>query len=324
MNLHKKLFYNFLTNKKLYSKLCDTKTTMFKHSTSKVFFNELFKSKGIFNKKYFITKNTNERIRNMDLSKINPIDYINISDKEEIGFIFDEDNLQTGFCIKKTECILVSGKGNNSLLTKSMDQNQALYNMVNGIVYFNYLSNEIEIIPTSPISILLGIADNVNINLDKMEIKFLKKEEKTIIELLKNFSKNDLLNIIEIANEIKNKTDSHVLKQYIDDFLSKYYSLITSIKQFTFIHFAKEVDKTFISDNSGLKHSQIIRGIKSDKSDIIKIDSFYNENINVINPFAVKGHFRNQPIGEGRNNNKLIYVDSFMKTGYNRKSVISK
>lgn len=43
------------------------------------------------------------------------------------------------------------------------------------------------------------------------------------------------------------------------------------------------------------------------------------ETINKV-PFGVVGHFRNQPVGEGRKERKLIYIDPFVKAGYTRKS----
>jgi len=37
-------------------------------------------------------------------------------------------------------------------------------------------------------------------------------------------------------------------------------------------------------------------------------------------PFLVKGHFRWQPVGEGRNQKKLIWIEDFKKEGYHRKA----
>ena len=56
------------------------------------------------------------------------------------------------------------------------------------------------------------------------------------------------------------------------------------------------------------------------ESDLIILDCrWFTELIRDI-PFLVKGHFRWQPIGEGRNRKKLIWIEDFKKEGYHRKA----
>lgn len=56
------------------------------------------------------------------------------------------------------------------------------------------------------------------------------------------------------------------------------------------------------------------------KSDLIILDCrWFTELISNI-PFLVKGHFRWQPIGQGRQQRKLIWIEDFKKEGYHRKA----
>jgi len=315
MNLGKKLLYGHCTYKKGLSVFRNKSSCIFKHDTAKVFYSDMFNKKGVFNYKYYITKNTNIRINNMDLSKLKPHNYISLyNDKVENGFIIDDEDLQIGYSIRPTEIILLSGSGSNSLISRNYESSHGIYKMANGIIYFNYLNDDVSIIPTNPLSVLFGLVDFNNSNLDQFEQIFIKKEGRKFLEYSNSINNNiDILNI---------DYNTPLFDNYYNDFKVKYKNLVKSLKQFTFIKFANVLDKTFIADNTGLKHSDIIRGKKTNNSDIIKIDSFWNESIEVINPFSVSGHFRKQPIGKGRNDSKLIYIDSFMKTGYKRQAKI--
>jgi hypothetical protein len=56
------------------------------------------------------------------------------------------------------------------------------------------------------------------------------------------------------------------------------------------------------------------------KSELIILDCrWFTELIRDI-PFLVKGHFRWQPVGEGRTQKKLIWIEDFKKEGYHRKA----
>ena len=56
------------------------------------------------------------------------------------------------------------------------------------------------------------------------------------------------------------------------------------------------------------------------KSELIVLDCrWFTEMIRDI-PFLVKGHFRWQPVGEGRSQKKLIWIEDFKKEGYHRKA----
>lgn len=53
----------------------------------------------------------------------------------------------------------------------------------------------------------------------------------------------------------------------------------------------------------------------------ILVDSTWDKNIDVNNPFPVRGHFKMQPYKkDGKWDKKLIYIESYMKTGYHRRA----
>lgn len=62
------------------------------------------------------------------------------------------------------------------------------------------------------------------------------------------------------------------------------------------------------------------RHFNESKSELIVLDCrWFTELIRDI-PFLVKGHFRWQPVGEGRSQKKLIWIEDFKKEGYHRKA----
>jgi hypothetical protein len=63
------------------------------------------------------------------------------------------------------------------------------------------------------------------------------------------------------------------------------------------------------------------RFLNNSKLNITYCDSFWKQRINT-EGFKVRGHFRLQPIGEGRLKTKLIWIEQFEKSGYNRKATV--
>lgn len=57
---------------------------------------------------------------------------------------------------------------------------------------------------------------------------------------------------------------------------------------------------------------------------ITQYTSSYFTNLIKTNAFSVKGHWRLQPYGVGRKELKLIWIDDFIKNGYNRDASINK
>lgn len=100
--------------------------------------------------------------------------------------------------------------------------------------------------------------------------------------------------------------------------------LLTALKCFVFLKCAKVIDKTFIADDTPMTTYRRLR--KESNVDYIYVDGHWDENIKVINPFEVSGHFRNQPKKneKGEWYRELIYIDSYMKQGYTRKATKTK
>lgn len=61
--------------------------------------------------------------------------------------------------------------------------------------------------------------------------------------------------------------------------------------------------------------------LNNSKLSITFCDSLWKQRI-ITEGFKVRGHFRLQPIGEGRCNLKLIWIEQFDKLGYNRKATV--
>lgn len=101
--------------------------------------------------------------------------------------------------------------------------------------------------------------------------------------------------------------------------------LSVALNMFIFLHTVEVIDATYIADDN--KSLSTYRRLRKDKDiNYVYVDSSWDTNIDVINPFSVKGHFRHQP---KKNENgewykELIYIDGFMKKGYHRKSTKSK
>lgn len=56
------------------------------------------------------------------------------------------------------------------------------------------------------------------------------------------------------------------------------------------------------------------------RTNITIINSRWNVSSVKSEGFAVAGHFRLQPFGEGRTERRIQWIDPFEKTGYNRKA----
>ncbi len=131
--------------------------------------------------------------------------------------------------------------------------------------------------------------------------------------------------IIELNQKkfVRSFSDSPEYRGILHDYSYKSRILKECINTFIFLKTAKVVDETFIPFDGGREREYK----KSDygSKGVIKVDSFYNTNINVIAPFMVRGHFRNQPKKvDGIWTREPIYIDTFMKNGYHRRAIIDR
>ncbi len=69
---------------------------------------------------------------------------------------------------------------------------------------------------------------------------------------------------------------------------------------------------------SGTKKSGKV--INTLQQNITIVNSRWNTTVITSGEFGVRGHFRLQPVGVGRSENKLIFIEPFVKSGITRKA----
>lgn len=82
-----------------------------------------------------------------------------------------------------------------------------------------------------------------------------------------------------------------------------------------------EIEQKVLAPNKKEKSSNGDKHFNESKSDIIILDCRWFTELIRTTPFSVRGHFRWQVHGEGRQKRKLIYIEEFEKEGYKRKPV---
>ena len=256
----------------------------------------------------YFTKNTIERVLKMDISKVEPSSLSFLGEKynKEFSFCFlEKENISFCFSIDLNSVKFIVFNGNQKSLTLHQNENFVKSEIdysptdraVVGSGVINFSSNELSIFPSSPI--------------------YFVKDEKTKEYFFdpSNIGKipKDYLEILTKA--IKNEI---YFKNLQEDFFERNGLIFLAIKCFLFLKTATVIDKTFISENKKFKIKSKF-GISKENNEYTIINSFFDESINVLNPFSVSGHFRNQP---KKNGVEIIYIDSFMKQGYKRPAKI--
>lgn len=251
------------------------------------------------NKENFLfTKNTVERILKMDISKVEPNSLAFLGQKycNEFSFCFlEKENISFCYSIdfNAIKIMVFNGSKDTVIVTtkegffKQKDNAYAITKAIIGSAVINFHLDELTMIPSNALYYLDKLDDIDNVPTDY---------------------RNDLV------KASKNADYAAALKK---DYLAKSDILFLAIKSFVFLKTASVIDKTFISDNKNQPKDKY--GFTKKNLDVTVINSFYNESINVLNPFSVSGHFRNQPKKDGV---EVIYIDSFMKTGYKRPAKI--
>ena len=171
----------------------------------------------------------------------------------------------------------------------------------------------------------------INESIGKTTLNYSGFEKSIIGSAIINFPLNEL--VIIPANALYHVKNNKVPSDYLkdleqasknesyftalqEDFQTKSDVIFLAIKSLVFLKTASVIDKTFVSENKNVKCKVKSKyGFSEQNNEITVINSFYDESINVLNPFSVSGHFRNQP---KKNGVEIIYIDSFMKKGYYR------
>lgn len=259
--------------------------------------------------KYFFTDKTMDRINDIDLSNCKPT---------TLGFLFDKFENEVGVCMCKQDdlsfaysinacniqIIVFSGK-----VQRYSDENE-LFKKIIGSCIISYGKDIIDI-STTNIFDIMDYSQN-----EKQEV--ITKGD-VFFKQLKNIKNEIEKNNIKKLPENIDKTLLPYTYEYKKDLLAKRNKVDLAIKMFIFLKTSKILDKTFVSETTILGN---FKQHNSSNNGLIVIDSFWDSNINVINPFSVSGHFRKQPYKDknGEKRTEVIYIDSFMKKGYNRKA----
>ena len=295
----------------------------FSSSSSCIFYDKRIKE--IFRKqlsenvqpvKYYFTDSTMKRVNVIDLTNCYPT---------KLGYLFDKYPNELGVCICKEDnigfiyqiglndikLIITSGtkrSGNTSIDEFGKVNYSAWLKTIVGSAIISFDSNSVAIMPNNTLSMILnGYPENAN-----------RESMLEILKIGKHIEK--LSSIDKQLSDISKKDDPYIFN-FVEDINIKTVKIWKSIKMFIFLKTANVVDKTFISDSKiGVKGNQT----EKENEGIIVVDSTWDSSINVVNPFPVSGHFRYQPKKNEKKEwyKEVIYIDSFMKTGYNRRAKI--
>lgn len=303
-----------LLQPKVLKKFSSYSSAMFYDKRTKTAFRKIIAAPKPFNK-YFFASTTMKRIKAIDLSSCHPnkLEYMFEKHGPEIGIcICNEDNLGFVYIIGATDIQLVITSGTKkSVVLHSNNFGKVNYaplmKTIVGACVISYQKNEVEILVNNTLSMLLTQKNNP-------DFKFHNEESRELIKMYKELSlmpKN--LKLDEITQR-----ESPCLFNSYQDIKIKTDKIWVAIQMFIFLKTANVIEQTFISENTIYGNKS--KSKENDLNGITVIDSTWDSSVHVINPFAVTGHFRNQPKKNKKNEwyKELIYIDSYMKCGYHR------
>jgi hypothetical protein len=288
MHLRELALLDCANNSKFVKVLSKRPTTIFstKHSVA------FWRGFSIKDAKYFnISDTTVKRLNNVPVEGMSGGKLVDLKEKLSCGVVFFNDGLHFLYLIKPNGVYIITSK----LRTKhKVDNSVYIGNIMSGFLYYDFYSDTEHCYINNYIDCL--------INDDNLKIK--DSTAKPIIKAL--------------ANE-KRAGSNDLFKLHLEDYNKKFNDTKLCLQAFIFIHFAKIIDTTRIStEHDARSFTDRIKNKANSTVNIIRVDTLYDENLKVINPFSVSGHYRNQPYGNGRSETRLIYIDSFMKSGYTR------
>jgi hypothetical protein len=251
--------------------------------------------KGIYNAnlKYFnVTDVTRKRIANVPIDNITGRKLIDLKNKQSSGIIFFNDGVHCIYHIRNNGVYILTSSQKSKKTVLDIDY--YVSETMSGFLYYDFYSDT----ETLYINNLLDV-------INKPDHLLLKEAS--------------LLSIYKAILKEEQSGNYEIIKQHQDNYTKKYNETALCLKAFMFIHFANVIDTTKVSEeNDDRSIAEKLNHKPVPKISIIKVDTTYDETLKIINPFSVSGHYRNQPIGIGRKETKMIYVDSFMKSGYTR------
>ena len=290
MNINDTMLFDVINNKKLIKEASTKGLTVFCTKHSKIFMSSFNNNNDI---KYFhITNSTKKRIKNVPTEKITGSKLIEL--KQDKGLVYFDCGLHFLYLIKKNGVYIMT----SNLKSKKKVNDPLFYTgqIMDGFLYYDFFSDTSSCYINNPLDILQN-----KDNLLKHEIY--------------------ALNIMQKIYKEQESAITETYDKYKEDYTVKWNNTKLCLQAFMFIFFAKIINTTKISqEGEKLSFSDKIKKKKQSLINIIEVDTFYDETMKVINPFSVTGHFRNQPCGKDRLERKTIYIDGFMKSGYERKA----
>ena len=169
-----------------------------------------------------------------------------------------------------------------------------------------------------------SIKENININAFNF----------TSLTILLDNDKSGLIKVERLGSDfdflyLKNLDNLENVYFNTYSFLTKEFNMHDScsssvfvVKLLAYLYYGDITTKS-IKSKGKIKLNSFSKFINNSKYNITFVDSLWRQRINV-DGFAVRGHFRMQPFGKLRSKNKLIWIEEFSKTGYNRNATIEK
>jgi len=167
--------------------------------------------------------------------------------------------------------------------------------------------------------------DSIKENIDINELDF------SSLTILLNNDTAGLIKIVRFGTDfdflyLKNLTELDV---YFDtySFLTKEFNFFSDkedsifvIKLLAYLYYG-DITTRLIPAKTEIKLNSFNKIQNNSSFNISFVDSLWKQRI-CTEGFKVSGHFRLQPIGEGRKKRKLIWIEEFKKDGYNRKATV--
>lgn len=275
-------------------------------------------------KVFYFADTTMARVKKMDISKLNAEDILPICHKSDnrTGIILTSGNharLCFGYTISDTQ-IIISAFTNNRSSRHSENPDAVLKSMWVGNIIISTAG--VEINPCSLLAAIMMTSEGVTPKLDKADGPILKRILREVERVPDAFADASAPGKICFSpGRLINDERVPATRAEAIAYCAKYDTLRLVLRMFLFLKTASVIQQTYISEGPANSYQ---RGQKTIR-DYILVDSTWDGEISVLNPFPVRGHFRRQPKKDKDGNwyRDLIYIDAFMKSGYHRKAKIT-
>ena len=272
-------------------------------------------------KVFYFSDATMKRVDNMDTSGLNTEDFLSICHKTENrnGIVLASENYRR-FCFGYTigENQIIIGAYRNSKSSRISDNSDSVIrSMVLGFIIIS--ESGIEILPSSLLTMMCSTAKGASLNADSRDLPILRGIMREMRKYPDAFNFDENTGLCELDMK-KLSQDERIpwTKSEAMTFIFKYDLLLTALKMFLFLKTASVIQQTYISEDKGRTYERKQGTVRN----YVLVDSTWDSDITVLNPFSVRGHFRHQPKKDdrGRWYRDLIYIDAFMKKGYHRRA----